>query len=123
MNIFIFTEGGKKYGLGHVARCSSIYQAFIKKGFIPRFLINGDDSVDSILKNVDFEIFNWLNDFSFLKSSDIVIIDSYYADFNIYEQIIIVEYTLSSINDGSYYRYNYNITVDREKIIDNFRRN
>ena len=50
MDVFILTEGGKKYGFGHVARCSSIYQAFNKKNISPKFIINGDDSVKSILR-------------------------------------------------------------------------
>lgn len=112
MNIYIFTEGGKDYGLGHVARCSSIYQAFIKKGFIPRFLINGDDTVDSILKNVDFEIFNWLNDFSFLKSLDIVIIDSYCADFKIYEQISNKVSLAVYIDDNNRLKYPKGIVIN-----------
>ena len=56
MDVFILTEGGKSYGFGHVARCSSIYQAFIKRNISPIFIINGDDSVKSILNNIDFKI-------------------------------------------------------------------
>ena len=56
MNVFILTEGGKKYGFGHVARCSSIYQAFLKRDIAPKFIINGDESVESILNEVNFEI-------------------------------------------------------------------
>lgn len=87
MDVFILTEGGKGYGFGHVARCSSIYQAFNKRNIFPRFIINGDDSVKSILSSIDFEINNWLNDISFLNSSDIVIIDSYLANANIFNEI------------------------------------
>ena len=87
MQVYILTEGGKDYGLGHVARCSSIYQAFNHFNVFPKFIVNGDDSVKSIISNVDFEIKNWLNDLSFFNSEDIVIIDSYLADYEIYEKI------------------------------------
>ena len=87
MDVVILTEGGKDFGFGHVARCSSIYQAFKKRDILPQFIINGDESVKSILDNIDFKIDNWLEDISFLKSSDIVVIDSYLADYEIYVEI------------------------------------
>lgn len=87
MDVVILTEGGKSFGFGHVARCSSIYQAFLKRNISPKFFINGDDSVKSILKGIDFKIKNWLNDISFLNSFDIVIIDSYLANSDFFERI------------------------------------
>lgn len=87
MDVFILTEGGKDFGFGHVARCSSIYQAFKKRDISPKFIINGDNSVKSILYSIDFKINDWLKDISFLNSSDIVIIDSYLATIEIYEKI------------------------------------
>ena len=50
MNVIILTEGGKDYGFGHVARCSSIYQAFRKFNITPQFIVNGDKSIDAIFK-------------------------------------------------------------------------
>lgn len=50
MNVIILTEGGKDYGFGHVARCSSIYQAFRKFCITPQFIVNGDKSIDAICK-------------------------------------------------------------------------
>lgn len=87
MDVIILTEGGKDYGFGHVARCSSIYQAFLEYGVSPKFIINGDDSVKSILNDIPFEVTDWLNNFDFFDSSDIVIIDSYLANFDFYEKI------------------------------------
>ena len=54
MNVIILTEGGKDYGFGHVARCSSIYQAFRKFCITPQFIVNGDKSIDAILQNIDY---------------------------------------------------------------------
>ena len=49
MDVIILTEGGKDFGYGHVARCSSIYQAFKYYNISPKFIVNGDESVKSIL--------------------------------------------------------------------------
>lgn len=87
MDVVILTEGGKNFGFGHVARCSSIYQAFLKRNIKSKFIINGDDSVKSILDDIDFKIKDWLEDISFLNSSDIVIIDSYLANYELFEEI------------------------------------
>lgn len=91
MNIFILTEGGNDVGFGHITRCISIYQAFEFKGFNPTLIVNGDDNVKSILQNVNYKIFDWIEYknklFEKLKNSDIVVIDSYLADLSVYEKI------------------------------------
>lgn len=84
MNVVILTEGGKDYGFGHVARCSSIYQAFQYYDISPKFVVNGDDTVRSILGDVDVEIADWSKK-SF--EADIIIIDSYFADLDFYNEI------------------------------------
>ena len=85
MNIYILTEGGKDYGFGHVARCSSIYQAFEHFNVSPKLIVNGDDSVKTIFH--DIEINDWLNDFSDVFQADIVVIDSYLADIDYYKKL------------------------------------
>lgn len=80
MNVVILTEGGTDKGFGHVARCSSIYQAFKQYNIRPKFIINGDESLKSILYDVDFEIIDWLDDLSRIPESDIIIVDSYLVD-------------------------------------------
>ena len=87
MNVVILTEGGKNKGFGHVARCSSIYNAFEQFNILPKLIIDGDESVKSILNDVDFEIIDWLNDLSVISESDIVVVDSYLANIDIYENI------------------------------------
>ena len=87
MNVVILTEGGKDYGFGHVARCSSIYQAFQYYDISPKFLVNGDESVKSILSDIDVEIIDWIDNPFFISKTDIVIIDSYYADLNFYNKL------------------------------------
>lgn len=87
MNVFILTEGGKDKGFGHIARCSSIYNAFEQFNVSPKFFIDGDESVKSILDGIDYEIVDWLNDLSVISESDIVVVDSYLANIEIYKNI------------------------------------
>lgn len=85
MNVIILTEGGKNYGFGHVARCSSIYQAFRKFCITPQFIVNGDKSIDAILQNINYAIYDWQN--MEFADDDIVIIDSYHAPLEFYQKI------------------------------------
>lgn len=87
MNALILTEGGKDKGFGHIARCSSIYNAFEQFNVSPKFFIDGDESVKSILDGIDYEIVDWLNDLSVISESDIVVVDSYLANMEIYKNI------------------------------------
>ena len=84
MKIVILTEGGKDAGFGHVARCSSIYQAFEHYNISPEFIVNGDESIKSIVPDIDVEIIDWQNN-SF--KADIFVIDSYLADLTKYNEI------------------------------------
>ena len=87
MQVYILTEGGKDFGYGHVARCSSIFQAFEYYNVFPKFIVNGDKSINSILSDIDVEFVDWLNDSSIIDGIDIVVIDSYFADFGFYNGI------------------------------------
>ena len=91
MKVFIITEGGKNIGFGHITRCLSLYQAFEERGIKPRFIVNADNDVEYLLKQVNYKIFNWLEErnklFAILKDADIAIIDSYLADISAYNNI------------------------------------
>ena len=87
MKVVILTEGGKGTGFGHVARCSSIYQAFKLYNISADFIVNGDNSVKSILGDINFSICDWINDLSIISNANVVIIDSYLADIETYEVI------------------------------------
>ncbi|PIS09211.1 UDP-2,4-diacetamido-2,4,6-trideoxy-beta-L-altropyranose hydrolase [Candidatus Beckwithbacteria bacterium CG10_big_fil_rev_8_21_14_0_10_34_10] len=91
MKIFLLTEAGKNIGSGHITRCIALSQAFIEKGLYPYFVINGDNSVKDLFKDKKYIIFNWLEErkrlFNLIKTSDIVIIDSYLADNTLYKGI------------------------------------
>lgn len=91
LKVYILTEGSSNIGFGHITRCLSLYQAFEEKGIKPKFFINGDDSITGLIKDTDYEITDWLKIrqqvFERIKDSDIVIIDSYLADKEFYEDL------------------------------------
>ena len=92
LKICIITEGNAQVGLGHISRCLSLYQAFQEKEIEPYFIIDGDSSVETILKGKKFLLFNWSVDFKRLlneiKNVDIIIIDSYFLTQSQYNEII-----------------------------------
>jgi UDP-2,4-diacetamido-2,4,6-trideoxy-beta-L-altropyranose hydrolase len=109
MNVFILTEGGENIGLGHITRCTSIYQAFEKAGIESQLIVNGDQTVRDLLRDKNCKVFNWLNDRKILlatvKNADIVFIDSYLAGCDLYEKIANVVKTAVYIDDDI--RINY----------------
>jgi UDP-2,4-diacetamido-2,4,6-trideoxy-beta-L-altropyranose hydrolase len=88
MKVFIITEGNKNTGFGHVTRCLSLYQAFRERGILPEFIINGDNNIEYLLRDVNYQIFNWLDEksklFKKVKDADTAIIDSYLANVSVY---------------------------------------
>ena len=91
MRIFILTEGSINKGFGHVTRCTSLYQAFDKKGIVPEFLVNGDETVNALLKGTNHKVFNWMKEqgrlSNLIKHAEIIIVDSYLADYGFYKKI------------------------------------
>lgn len=94
MKVAILTEGDGQIGLGHVTRCTSIYQAFKERNIEVEMFINGninETSVsDKLPKDLNYYIINWMNQKvlqNILENSDIVLIDSYFADLKIYSLI------------------------------------
>lgn len=91
MKILVLTDGGKNIGFGHLTRCLSLCQAFEIRSFRTEFIVNGDDSIKSILHEKKFKILNWMETKEKLrqplKEADVVIIDSYLADETVYRNI------------------------------------
>ena len=91
MKVFIITEGGKNIGFGHITRCLSLYQAFEEREIKPKFIVNADNDVEYLLRGLNYQIFNWLDEknklFGILKGADIAIIDSYLADISVYNTL------------------------------------
>ncbi len=91
MKVFIITEGSKSIGFGHITRCTSLYQAFEENSIRPLFLINGDETIRDLLKDMNYEIVNWIEKkrelFNCIKNADVFVIDSYLADYGLYEKV------------------------------------
>jgi spore coat polysaccharide biosynthesis predicted glycosyltransferase SpsG len=91
MKIFIVTEVNKETGFGHLTRCSSIYHAFEECEIFPEFIINSDGLAANLLKDKRYKIFNWLENTKILldliDGADVVLIDSYLMEINLYKAI------------------------------------
>jgi len=91
MKIYIVTEGGAHIGLGHIARCTSLYQAFEEKKISPCFIVNGDNNLIPILNDKNYYLLDWIKNpeklFEKIKGSDIVIIDSYLINHSLSQRI------------------------------------
>jgi len=91
MRVALITEGSQTIGFGHVTRLMSFYQAFEEKGIIPKFYVNGDDTIQSLLNRIDVEISNWLENkssfFEKISGTNIAIVDSYLADIDFYTRL------------------------------------
>jgi UDP-2,4-diacetamido-2,4,6-trideoxy-beta-L-altropyranose hydrolase len=109
MKVTIVTEGSKFIGFGHITRCTSLYQAFEEKDILPVFIINGDGTVKDLLYDKHYEIFNWLDNknklFDSIRDADIVIIDSYIAEYKIYENASQLTKILACIDDNRRIEY------------------
>jgi UDP-2,4-diacetamido-2,4,6-trideoxy-beta-L-altropyranose hydrolase len=94
----ILTESGKDIGFGHLTRCSALYLCLIKHGFNVRFYVYEKEYYN----NDSFIIsFDWINEIDQIiprSRDEIVLIDSYLADINIFltlkekfEKLIVID--------------------------------
>ncbi|MCK5451207.1 MAG: UDP-2,4-diacetamido-2,4,6-trideoxy-beta-L-altropyranose hydrolase [Candidatus Omnitrophica bacterium] len=91
MKVLIITEGGRDIGFGHVTRCLSLYEAFGRRDIVPKFLVNSDNSVKDALRDIECDVYDWLEHrdtlMEDLKKTRIAIIDSYMADISLYRMV------------------------------------
>lgn len=91
MKALILTEGGRRIGFGHIARCRALQEALRARGVDVSLVVNGDSSVKEQFFNDSLRILNWLKGKALLaklmKQKDIVIIDSYLAPMRFYQNI------------------------------------
>ena len=91
MKVSIVTEGFPDTGYGHITRCLSLYQAFEERNISPVLYINGDGNAKAFLGNANFKLMNWLGRptqlLTEVRNSDILIIDSYLAGKDYYENL------------------------------------
>lgn len=90
MKVKIYTEGGKDIGLGHISRCSSLYNEVVDRGVSVDFIVYGDVRDIEFLNAINVINENWL-DKEYLGNNiladDYVVVDSYKADKELYEII------------------------------------
>jgi UDP-2,4-diacetamido-2,4,6-trideoxy-beta-L-altropyranose hydrolase len=91
MKVLIFTEGGKERGLGHITRCLGLYRGFQEAGHEVFMVVDGDKSVEDLLKGINHQRADWLKHtpktYAQLIGADIVIVDSYRAPLDFYRQV------------------------------------
>ena len=116
MKVLMLTEGGKDYGFGHITRTVSLYQAFESRGILPEILVHGDDSVRGLLKNIKYEIMDWVKDGvvrkNLFKKNGIVIIDSYLARYMVYREASDLAKVPVYIDDNNRINYPRGIVVN-----------
>ncbi|NBG89528.1 bifunctional UDP-2,4-diacetamido-2,4,6-trideoxy-beta-L-altropyranose hydrolase/GNAT family N-acetyltransferase [Isachenkonia alkalipeptolytica] len=90
MKIKIFTEGGKDIGLGHISRCSSLYNEAASRGISVDLIVYGDIVDVDFLNGINIINENWLDKeylYNNITSDDYAIVDSYEATKEIYDII------------------------------------
>lgn len=90
MKVKIFTEGGNNVGLGHISRCTSLYDDISRRGISVELIVYGDVLSVGFLDEINIINDNWLERDYLLHNispDDYVIIDSYKAEKEIYEII------------------------------------
>jgi spore coat polysaccharide biosynthesis predicted glycosyltransferase SpsG len=91
MKVLILTEAGSTIGFGHLTRSIALYQGFDEEKIDVEIVVNWDRVAEYLLKGIKHKIFNWLQNrntiFETIKEMDIVIIDSYTADLEFYQQV------------------------------------
>ncbi len=116
IRVFIITEGGSDLGLGHITRCLSLYQGFEDEGMNPKMIIKGDETVASFVKDINFSVFDWLNNESkilnIVDGADIVIIDSYLAGLSFYEKISESVKTPVYLDDNKRVKYPHGVVIN-----------
>ncbi len=84
LHISFFTEAGTSRGIGHLIRCFTISQKFKSLGIKTSFYLDSD--IDFGDKFSDIIYFKW-TDFELNKNYDVIFIDSYEANINVYKTI------------------------------------
>jgi spore coat polysaccharide biosynthesis predicted glycosyltransferase SpsG/RimJ/RimL family protein N-acetyltransferase len=88
-----------------------LFEGFIEKGIATKLIINADNSVDYLLRDIDHEVLDWLKEktklFELIDNSDVVVIDSYLAGKQIYDRIARINPDKLLIIVDDYKRINY----------------
>ena len=110
--ILIVTEAGKKIGFGHYIRCSALRDQLESIGIVTvMYVFAKDYNLED--KKVIKE--NWIQNLEVLneyKSCDLVLIDSYLSDFNVYQKIKNTFNVVVAIDDYNRISYPVNCIIN-----------
>jgi UDP-2,4-diacetamido-2,4,6-trideoxy-beta-L-altropyranose hydrolase len=115
MRALIFTEGGSQIGLGHISRCSSLYDELEVRGIEVEFIIFGDSKDIEIIQNKKFKVVSWLSTGflnKYIKENDHCIVDSYLASEDLYRVISNRAKKSLFIDDNGRIKYPKSIVVN-----------
>lgn len=129
MKLVIFTEAGKKKGMGHFIRTSGICDYCIKNGVDASMYLESDGQIDNLLKRPYVTVLEWTNNqasFNKIEKEDIVLIDSYHVSLsflieckNFCRQLIVIDdnrrldYSDMIILNPNYFAETLNYPQDR----------
>jgi len=124
MKVKIFTEGGHNIGLGHISRCSALYDEGERRGIDTKLFIHGNTKNLDFLNGRIFENINWLSEnylINNINKMDYCIIDSYLASERIYSIISSKSKNVLFIDDNSRISYPKGIMVNPSLSTDSLR--
>jgi len=93
MRIIIFTEGGKKYGFGHLSRCLALAAELSRRRTKAAMVVCGDRSASDFCAKMRRSalFFDWTKEKkkreTLVREADCVIIDSYQAGIRVYRSV------------------------------------
>ena len=100
--LVVLTEGGKNLGFGHIMRCLTIAKSFKESGVEVEFIIDGDDSIQSVLNDQKFCIMDWINNkflLERLEEFNFILIDSIRVSNHLIRNIQMLRAKLLFIDD------------------------
>lgn len=111
--VFIFTEGGREFGLGHVTRCCALYDELVEKEIETLLIINGNEEVARVTEDRKYVLDSWYGKAEmYLKDCPYAIVDSYKANLDDYEEIAHKSKKAMYIDDTGRLEYPHGIIVN-----------
>lgn len=122
MKVKIFTESGNEIGLGHISRCSSLFDEVKSRGIDVEFIVYGNIKHLDVFNGIPAKFENWLST-EYLNrcigSTDYCIVDSYLANIELYELISLKARKALYIDDFARVKYPLGIVVNPALYADN----
>jgi len=123
--VFILTEGSRKIGFGHLARCSALAEAFRKKGCLVKLVINGDSAARKFFSDQSSLWFDWIKQKKKLlveiSGGEVVVVDSYLARVSSYREIAAACSLLICLDDNKRLEYPADLVVNAAPNADEFK--